>query len=132
MEVGSHPQNLDKVERGIEEALRNFSGRRANGGELPEITAGDRIDKIGSMSALAILEASEMTAKDIEEAGQTAVDIAADIMKEAQQIAAELRESGKKMSEHLQEFSALAKKVSTAMRDTRADLVNTPNTLLKN
>jgi hypothetical protein len=36
------------------------------------------------------------------------------------------------MSEHLQEFSALAKKVSTAMRDTRADLVNTPNTLLKN
>jgi vacuolar-type H+-ATPase subunit H len=132
MEVGKHPQNLDKVERGIEEALRNLSGRRANGGELPEITAGDRIDKIGSMSALAILEASEMTAKDIEEAGQTAVDIAADIMKEAQQIAAELRDSGKKMSEHLQEFSALAKKVSTAMRDTRADLANTPNTLLKN
>jgi aspartate/glutamate racemase len=86
MEVGKHPQNLDKVERGIEEALRNFSGRGANGGELPEITAGDRIDKIGSMSALAILEASEMTAKDIEEAGQTAVDIAADIMKEVSRL----------------------------------------------
>jgi hypothetical protein len=33
-----------------------------------EITAGDRIDKIGRSSALAIIEASETTAKDIEEA----------------------------------------------------------------
>jgi glucoamylase len=43
-------------------------------------------------------------------------------MKEAQQLAAGLRANGKKMSEHLQEFAMLAKKVSTAMRDTRAEL----------
>ena len=47
-------------------------------------------------SALDIIEASETTAKDIEEAGQAAVDIAADIMREAQQLATELRENGKK------------------------------------
>ena len=73
------PPNLNQVERGMEEALRNFAGREASGGELREITAGERIDDIGNMSALAIVEACETTARDIEEAGQTAVSIAADI-----------------------------------------------------
>src|SRR6266496_1805969 len=124
MTLIAHPRNLDQVERGIEDALRSFAGREANGVELPEITAAQRIDRIGNMSALAIIETSETTAKDIEAAGQAAVDIAADIMKEAQQLATELRESGKKMSEHLREFAVLARKVSTAMRDTRADVLN--------
>ncbi len=132
MGAETHLPNFKQVERGVEEALRNFAGGGANDGEMPEITAGERINKIGNMSALAIVEASETTAKDIEEAGQAAVSIAADIMKEAQQLAAELRANGKKMSEHLQKFAALAKKVSTAMRDTRADVLNTPETLLKN
>jgi len=118
-------RQLTQVERGVEEALRNFAGRGANGdGEVPEITAAERIQKIGSMSALAIIEASETTAKDIEEAAQAAVDIAADIMEEAQQLATELRANGKKMSEHLREFAVLVRKVSTAMRDTRADVLN--------
>ncbi len=73
------------------------------------------------MPALAIIEASETTAKDVEEAAQAAVDIAADIMKEAQQLATEVRANGKKMSEHLKEFATLANKVSTAMRNTRAE-----------
>jgi hypothetical protein len=125
-------RQFHEVERGVEEALRNFAGRGANSdGEVPEITAAERIQKIGSMSALAIIEASETTAKDIEEAAQAAVDIAADIMEEAQQLATELRANGKKMSEHLQEFAVLARKVSTAMRDTRADVLNPPETLLK-
>jgi vacuolar-type H+-ATPase subunit H len=124
-------RNLHHVERGIEEALRNFASG-VNGSELPEITASERIDKIGNMSALAIVEASEMTAKDIEEAGHAAVQIAADIMKEAEQLAAELRANGKKMSAHLQEFAMLARKVSTAMRDTRVDVLSPPETLLKN
>jgi len=81
------------------------------------------------MSALAIVEASEMTAKDIEEAAQAAVDIAADILEEARQLATELRASGKKMSEHLKEFAALANRVSTAMRDTRAEVLNPSGTL---
>ncbi len=115
--------NLNQVERGVEEALRDFTNG-GNGGEVPEITAAQGIDRIGNMSALVIMEASETTAKDIEAAGQAAVDIAADIMKEAQQLATELRESGKKMSEHLREFAVLARKVSTAMRDTRADVLN--------
>ncbi len=115
-------RQLTQVERGVEEALRNFAGRGANGdGEVPEITAAERIR---SMSALAIIEASETTAKDIEEAAQAAVDIAADIMEEAQQLATELRANGKKMSEHLREFAVLVRKVSTAMRDTRADVLN--------
>jgi len=118
-------RQLTQVERGVEEALRNFAGRGANGdGEVPEITAAERIQKIGSMSALAIIEASETTAKDIEEAAQAAVDIAADIMAEARQLATELRANGKKMSEHLREFAVLVRKVSTAMRDTRADVLN--------
>jgi vacuolar-type H+-ATPase subunit H len=126
-------RQLIQVERGVEEALRNFAGHGANGGgEVTEITAAERIDKIGNMSALAIIEASETTAKDIEEAGQAAVDIAADIMKEAQQLATELRENGKKMSEHLREFAVLARKVSTAMRDTRAEVLNPSETLPEN
>ena len=108
--------------------MRNFAGRGANGGELPEIIAAERIDKIGNMSALAIMEASETTAKDIEAAAQAAVDIAADIMEEARQLATEQRASGKKMSEHLKEFAALANRVSTAMRDTRAEVLNPSET----
>jgi vacuolar-type H+-ATPase subunit H len=121
---------LDQVERGIEEALRNFTGNGANGGgEVPEITAGERIDKIGNVSAAAIVEASETAARDIEAAAQAALDIAADILKEAQQLATELRANGKKMGEHLKEFAALATKVSTAMRNTRAEVFNPSETL---
>src|SRR6266540_3832793 len=87
MAAVTHPQNLDQVERGVEEALRNFAGRKPNDGELPAITAAERIDKIGNISALAIAEVCETTAKDIEEAGQAVVDIATDIMNEAQQLA---------------------------------------------
>ncbi len=124
-------RNLSQVERGVEEALRNFAGRGTNSGELPEITAAERIDKIGNMLALVIIEASETTAKDIEAAAQAAVDIAADIMKEAQQLATELRANGKKMSEHLQEFAVLSRRVSTAMRDTHTDVLNPPEKLLE-
>jgi vacuolar-type H+-ATPase subunit H len=124
-------RQLDQVERGIEEALRNFTGNGANGGgEVPEITAGERIDKIGNVSAAAIVEASETAARDIEAAAQAALDIAADILKEAQQLATELRANGKKMGEHLKEFAALATKVSTAMRNTRAVVLNPSETVL--
>ncbi len=126
MAAVTHPQNLDQVERGVEEALRNFAGRKPNDGELPAITAAERIDKIGNISALAIAEVCETTAKDIEEAGQAVVDIATDIMNEAQQLATELRANGKKIDERLREFAMLAKKVSTAMRDTRAEVLNPP------
>jgi hypothetical protein len=118
------PRNFSQVERGVEQALRNFAGGEVNGSELPAITAAERIDKIGNMSALAIAEASETTANDIEQAGQAAVEIAAEIMKEAQELAAGLRANGRKMSEHLQEFAVLANKVSTAMRDTRAEVLS--------
>src|SRR5947209_20021943 len=107
MEAAQHSRNLDKVERGIEEALRDFAGHAPNGGEVPAITAGERIDKIGNMSALAIIEACETTANDIEEAGQAAVDIAAGIMNEAKQLATELRAKGRKISEHLQEYAVI-------------------------
>jgi ABC-type transporter Mla subunit MlaD len=121
---------LNDVERGLEEALRNFAGRGASvTGSGIEITAGERIDKIGNFSALAITEASEATAKDIEEAGQAAVEIANDIMAEAQQLAADLRANGHKISEHLREFARLAEKVSTAMRDTRAEVLNSEDPL---
>ncbi len=124
-------RQLDQVERGIEEALRNFAGNGANAsGEVPEITAAERIDQIGNMSALAIVEASETTAKDIEAAAQAAVDIAADILKEAQQLATKLSANGKKMGEHLKEFATLANKVSTAMRNTRAEVLNQSETPL--
>jgi hypothetical protein len=73
---------------------------------------------------------SETTAKDIEGAAQAAVDIAADIMAEAKQLATELRANGKKMGEHLKEFAALANKVSTAMRNTRAEVLNPSETQL--
>jgi hypothetical protein len=83
----------------------------------------------GNVSAAAIIEASETAARDIEATAQAAVDIAADILKEAQQLATELRANGKKMGEHLKEFAALATKVSTAMRNTRAEVFNPSETL---
>jgi hypothetical protein len=55
MGVETHSRNFNQVERGVEEALRNFAGGGANDGEISEITAGERIDKIGNMSALAIV-----------------------------------------------------------------------------
>jgi acyl-CoA reductase-like NAD-dependent aldehyde dehydrogenase len=119
--------NLGQIERGLEEALRNFVP--ANNGELLPITAGDRIDAIGSTSSRAIVEVSETTANDIEQAGQAAVEIAAELLKEAQELAAQLRETGKKMGEHLQEFAAFARKVSTAMRSTRAEVLNSEDPL---
>jgi len=117
-------RNFSQVELGIEQALRNFAHGEVSGNELPAITAAERIEKIGNVSALAIAEASETTANGIEQAGQAAVEIAAEIMKEAQQLAAGLRTNGRKMSEHLQEFGVLAKKVSTVMRDTRAEVLS--------
>jgi hypothetical protein len=122
-------RDLSQVERGVERALRNFAGNGANGdGGVPDITAAERIDKIGNITALAIMETSETTAKDIEAAAQATVDIAADIMEEARQLATELRANGKRMSERLKEFAALANRVSTAMRDTRAEVVNPSET----
>jgi ABC-type transporter Mla subunit MlaD len=122
-------RQLAQLERGIEEALRKFTGSGANSGsEVPEITAGERIEKIGNVSAAAIIDASETTARDIEAAAQAAVEIAADILKEAQQLATELRANGKKMGEHLKQFAALATKVSTAMRNTRAEILNLSET----
>jgi hypothetical protein len=129
-ETGRKNGALNEVERGLEEALRNFAGPGASvTGTATEITAGEQIDKVGNFSALAIIEASETTAKDIEEAGQAAVNIANDIMAEAQQLAAELRANGNKMSEHLKEFARLAEKVSTAMRNTRAEVLNSEDPL---
>ncbi len=126
-------RDLSQVERGVETALRNFAGNGANdGGEVPDITAAERIDKIGNISALAIIEMSETTAKDIEAAAQAAVQIAAGIMEEARQLAMELRANGKKMSEHLKEFAALANRVGAAMRNTRAEVLNPSETLPEN
>jgi vacuolar-type H+-ATPase subunit H len=122
--VATRSRSLNQVERGVEEALQNFVGRRPDAAEVLAIPAADRIEKIGTISARAIMEACETTAKDIEHAGQSAVDIAAEIMNEARQLAAGLRQNGRKISEHLQEFAVLARKVSTTMRDTRAEVLN--------
>jgi len=119
-----HSRKLDEVQRGVETALRNFAGNGTNGNEPSELTAMERINKIGNMSALAIAEASETTANDIKAAGQAAVDVAVELMKEAEQLATELQGNGQKISEHLREFATLATKVSTAMRDTRAEVLN--------
>jgi hypothetical protein len=117
---------LDQVERGVEPALNNFvgSGRAAHNGELPNTTAADRIERIGNVSARAITEACETTARDIEQAGKSAVNIAAEIMREAEDLSRGLRDNGKRISEHLQEFALLARRVSTTMRDTRAEVLN--------
>jgi hypothetical protein len=119
-------RNFGQVERGIEQALRSFIQGEGGGSGAPAIIAAEPIDKIGDMAALAIVEVSETTASETEQTGQATVEIAAEIMKEAQQLAAGLRANGKKMSEHLQEFAMLAKKVSTAMRDTRAEVLSPP------
>jgi hypothetical protein len=123
----THSRTMDEVQRGVETALRNFAGNGANGAGSTEATGTQRIEKIGTMSALAIVEASETTARDILAAGQAAVDLAADLMNEAEQLAAELRRGGQKISEHLREFAALAKNVSTAMRDTRSNVLHARN-----
>src|SRR6266536_4432248 len=125
MDETTHPRTLDEVQRGVETVVRNFIVKESKNGDVPsEGIADDRIDKIGKMSALAIVEASETTAKDIKAAAQAAVDVAAEIMNEAEQLATELRTNGEKISQHLREFATLAKKVSTAMRDTRAEVLN--------
>ena len=73
------------------------------------------------MSARAIVEASETAARDIKAAGQAAVYVAAEIMKEAEQLATELRGNGEKISEHLREFA-------TAWEGMRKKLVDSLST----
>jgi hypothetical protein len=124
MDARVQSRKLDEVQRGVETALRNFAGRWSTDNESPEPGSMERIDRIGNMSALAIVEASETTAKDIKAAAQAAVDVAAAIMDEAEELAVELRANGQKISEHLREFASLAKKVSTAMRNTRTEVLN--------
>jgi hypothetical protein len=124
MSAETHSRKLDDVQRGVETALRNFAGHWSNGNGGSEPVGTERIERIGNMSALAIVEASETTAEDIKAAAQAAVDVAAEIMDEAEQLAAQLKANGEKISEHLREFATLAKKVSTAMRDTRSEVLN--------
>jgi len=124
MDETTHPRTLDEVQHGVETVLRDFIVKESKNVDVPsEGIADDRIDKIGKMSALAIVEASETTARDIKAAAQTAVDVAADIMKEAEQLAGDLQGNGRKIGEHLREFAALAKKVRTAMRETRSSVL---------
>ena len=69
MDETTHPRTLDEVQRGVETVLRNFIVKESKNGDVPsEGIADDRIDKIGKMSALAIVEASETTARDIKAA----------------------------------------------------------------
>jgi hypothetical protein len=53
------PRNFSQVERGLEQALRNFAHNEVNSSELPSITAGERIDAIGNTCSRAITEVSE-------------------------------------------------------------------------
>jgi hypothetical protein len=92
--------------------------------DWPNALPAERIERIGTVSARVVTEASETAAADIEQAGQSAVDIAADLMREAQGLAKGLRANGKRISERLQRFAMLANKVSTAMRRTHAEGVN--------
>jgi hypothetical protein len=124
MDALTQSRNLNDVQRGVETALRNVAGRGTNDDDIAEPVAMDRLDKIGNMSALAIAEASETTAREITGAAQAAVDVAAELMREAEQLAADLRANGQKISEHLREFATFAKRVSTAMRDTRTEVLN--------
>jgi hypothetical protein len=120
-------RNFNQIERGLEEALRYFAHRPSSGAAADH--CGRTHDAIGNMSSRAIIEASETTANDIQKAGEAAVEIAAELLKEAQELAAQLCESGRKMGEHLQEFATLARKVSTAMRNTRAEVLNSEDPL---
>jgi hypothetical protein len=119
--VTTRLQNIDKVKSGLEQALQDFGEPKPENGNF---AARDRIQKIGAMSARAIAEATETTANEVEQAGTTPIHIAHELMAEAQQLANAIRDTGEKMSERLQEFAFIAKKVGTAMRDTRAEVLD--------
>ena len=123
--------DLKQVERGIEEALRVFAGNGRGGSEVSKPIAEEPIEKIGTLSAASIVDASEMTARDIEAAGEAAVEIAHNILEEAKQLGAELRANGKRISEHLEQFAQIARRVSSAMRDTRADVLKAQDDMLQ-
>ena len=95
-----------------------------NNRELPAMLPSERIERVGTVSGRAVIEASETVAKDIEQAGQSAMEVAVDMMREAEELAKDLRSSGKRMSALLQEFALLSKKVSTAMRCTHIAMLN--------
>ena len=131
-------QTLDDIQRGLDTTLRIFGkamngnapdtpmrdvGNESNGAASTGAVA-ERIENIGTVSASAILQASETTAKDIKAVAQTAVDLAAAIMNEADQMAADVQGRAQKMSDYLREFSSVAQKVSTAMRGVRAEVLS--------
>jgi hypothetical protein len=149
----SNRRNLEEIRRTVEASLRSSgngsdklplalgeheriqaehqtaitpSDKNEQTGGSTDFVAADRIERIGNASARAITEACETTATDIEQTGQLAVDVAAEIMKEAKELAAGLREKGDRMSEHLKEFAQLAKRVSVTMRETRNEVASPP------
>ena len=128
-------RTLDDIYRGVDTALRDF-GKTTNGNtgsDTAELTNGNgaadagfagRLEKIGKVSALAVVQASEATAKDIRAAAQTAVDLAAAIMEQADHLAADVQGRAQKISECLREFGSVTQRVSAAMRDVRGEVLS--------
>jgi hypothetical protein len=82
--------------------------------------------QIGALSADALVASINSTADDVSGAGKAVVEIATQIMREAEELSAGIRRCGVAFAGHIQEFAQLAQQVSDTMRSTRTHVLGDP------
>lgn len=81
---------------------------------------------VGNLSADALQASITRTADEVTAAGQSVLDVATDIMREATELAGGIRRCGQAFAEHVTQFASLAQQVSDTMRSTRAHVLGVP------
>jgi hypothetical protein len=81
--------------------------------------------KVGSLSADALTQSINATADDVVAAGRAVVEVAQQIMHEADELSTGIRRCGAAFCAHVTEFTRLAQTVSDTMRSTRMHVMGT-------
>jgi hypothetical protein len=119
------PQNLEDVRRKIEQSLSEQSQPDVKPDVVPsKPDAGDPSNAIAV--ARRLTDTCNKTAADIQETGETIVNVAAGIAAETQALAELLRKHGAAISTRIEEFTNLTTRVAGAIEAARADVNGAP------
>jgi hypothetical protein len=123
------PQNLEDVRCKIEQSLAENQVYDVKPEPVqlpPKQSSGDPSSAVAAVGRLT--DACNKTANDIQETGQTIVNVAAGIAAETDALAELLRKHGAAIAARIDEFTALTKRVAGAVEAARADVdgVSTP------
>jgi hypothetical protein len=117
------PQNLEDVRHKIEQSL----SEKPESDVKPDVVQGppkrDTDDPSRAIAAARRLtDTCNKAATDIQETGETIVNVAAGIAAETEGLAELLRKHGAAIATRIEEFTALTKRVADAVEAARADV----------